>query len=306
MLVPMMRQITDAFFRALGHVLLPRVIGLTLLPLLVMTVVALGLGWLFWDNAVAAMRAGLGAWSLFGWIDARLGLGTGSAQPGSAGLLAPLLVVVLATPVIVLTTLTLVSMLMTPALTRLVAERRFALLQRRHGASFMGSLAWSAGSLLVAVVALLVTLPLWLIPPLVLVLPPLIWGWLTYRVMSFDALADFASADERRAILREHRGALLVIGVVSGYMGAAPSVVWASGVVFAALFVVLVPLAIWIYTMVFAFSSLWFAHYCLAALHAQREAQGAAPSRERLAPVPPVPPSVAEPNLPSTFPPPTP
>ena len=103
-----------------------------------------------------------------------------------------------------------------------------------------------------------------------LILPPLIWGWLTYRVMSFDALADYASADERRAILKSHRWPLLAIGVLCGYMGAAPAVVWASGVLFAALFVVLVPLAIWIYTFVFVFSSLWFAHYCLAALAERR------------------------------------
>jgi hypothetical protein len=31
-----------------------------------------------------------------------------------------------------------------------------------------------------------------------------------------------------------------------------------------------VPLAIWIYTLVFAFSSLWFAHYSLAALERLR------------------------------------
>jgi hypothetical protein len=61
--------------------------------------------------------------------------------------------------------------------------------------------------------------------------------------------------------------------VVSGYFGAAPAVVWASGVVFAMLFVALVPLAIWIYTMVFAFSSLWFAHYGLQALQALRAAK---------------------------------
>jgi hypothetical protein len=34
--------------------------------------------------------------------------------------------------------------------------------------------------------------------------------------------------------------------------------------------VILVPLAIWIYTLVFAFSSLWFAHYGLAALEKLR------------------------------------
>jgi hypothetical protein len=53
-------------------------------------------------------------------------------------------------------------------------------------------------------------------------------------------------------------------------MGAAPSLVWASGALFAAAFVILVPVAIWIYTLVFAFSSLWFAHYALAALQALR------------------------------------
>jgi len=36
------------------------------------------------------------------------------------------------------------------------------------------------------------------------------------------------------------------------------------------MFVILVPLAIWIYTLVFAFSSLWFTHYCLGALQALR------------------------------------
>jgi hypothetical protein len=32
----------------------------------------------------------------------------------------------------------------------------------------------------------------------------------------------------------------------------------------------MVPLAIWFYTLVFALSSLWFSHYCLAALQALR------------------------------------
>jgi hypothetical protein len=102
------------------------------------------------------------------------------------------------------------------------------------------------------------------------VLPPLIWGWLTYRVMAFDALAEHASTEERREIFRRHRGWLLGMGVFCGYLGAAPSLIWASGALFAAAFVILVPLAIWIYTLVFAFSSLWFAHYCLSALQALR------------------------------------
>jgi hypothetical protein len=175
--------------------------------------------------------------------------------------------------------------MMMPALVNLVARRRFPDLERRHGASFVRGAFWALGSMLLAIFALLISLPLWLIPPLILMLPPLIWGWLTYRVMSFDALADHASDDERRLILREHRVWLLVMGVVTGYLGAAPSLVWASGWVFAAAFPILIPIAIWIYTLVFAFSSLWFAHYCLAALRQLRAA--ARPPPDSVQPVRP-------------------
>jgi hypothetical protein len=140
----------------------------------------------------------------------------------------------------------------------------------------LGSIFWSLGSTLMALLALLVSTPLWLLPPLVLVLPPLIWGWLTYRVMAFDALSEHASADERRSLLKTHRLSLLGMGVFCGFLGAAPSLIWASGALFAAAFVILVPLAIWIYMLVFAFSSLWFAHFGLAALQALRTANSPA------------------------------
>lgn len=282
----MIHRVLDAFLRALGHAFLPRVIGMTLLPLLVMTVAALGLGYFFWDAAVAWMQGVLGGWSVMGWLDGRLQVGW---PGGLAALLAPLALAVLVTPLIVLASLVLVSTWMTPALARLVAERRFPALQRQGGASLLASIGWSAGSMLVAVLALLVTLPLWLIPPLILLLPPLIWGWLTYRVMSFDALADFATGAERAAIFKAHRWPLLAIGIATGYMGAAPSIVWASGVLFAALFVVLVPLAIWIYTYIFVFSSLWIAHYCLEALQQLRASQSEATTP------PPAPPAGALP-----------
>jgi hypothetical protein len=62
------------------------------------------------------------------------------------------------------------------------------------------------------------------------------------------------------------------MGVLCGYLGAAPSLLWASGAMFIALAPLLVPVAIWIYTLVFAFASLWFAHYLLQALQRLRAA----------------------------------
>jgi phosphatidylglycerophosphatase A len=241
--------------------------GLSLLPLLLIVVLSWGLGYLYWDLAVNWVRTWLDAstWLevVWRWIE---GVGLPDLKP----VVAPLLVIFSVTPLVVVASLLAVSFLMTPALTRLVAERRFAGLQRKHGGSLLFSLWWTFLSLLLALGALVLTLPMWLVPPLALLLPAFIWGWLTYRVMAFDVLAEFASAEERLTLMARHRMSFLAMGVVTGLMGAAPSLVWASGALFAAAFVILVPLAIWIYTLVFAFSSLWFAHFALAALQALR------------------------------------
>jgi len=263
-----MSKLLDSFWRAVAYCLHPRVIALSVLPLVIMVVLSLGLGYFFWDDALVAVRAGLESWELLGtmarWLE---GLGLGNLRV----VLAPTILLFLSIPVIVIVALLFVAILMTPAMVALVAERRFPGLERKQGGSLVASLFWSLGSTVLAAVALVISIPLWLIPPLILILPPLIWGWLTYRVMSYDALVDHASAEERREIFRRHRSSLLAIGVLSGYLGAAPSLLWASGAMFIAMAPLLVPVAIWLYTLVFAFSSLWFAHYCLAALEQLRK-----------------------------------
>lgn len=273
----------DSFWRAVAYCLHPRVIALSLLPLVIMVALSLGLGYFYWDPAVASVRGWLESGDLvkglWGWLQ-----GMGGAHLKQV--VAPLIVIVAATPLVVLGSLLLVASFMSPALAALVARRRFPQLERKHGGSLALSIAWSLGSTILALIALIISLPLWLVPPLVLILPPLIWGWLTYRVMAFDSLSEHASAAERREIFRRHRMWLLGIGVLSGYLGAAPSIVWASGALFAAAFVILVPVAIWIYTLVFAFASLWFSHYCLAALEALRAQAAALPPVPAATPAP--------------------
>lgn len=275
-----MKALFDSFWRATAYCLHPRVILLSLLPLLLMAGLALGLGYFFWEPALDAVRATFDSWSilstLIGWLES-MGLANLKA------VLAPLVVVFLATPVIVVLSLLLVAAFMTPSMLKLVATRRFGLLERKRGGSFFGSLFGALWATLAALVALIVSVPLWLVPPLVLILPPLIWGWLTYRVMTYDVLAEHASRAERRELVRRHRASLLGIGVVTGYLGAAPSLVWASGALAIVFAPVLVPVAVWIYTLVFAFSALWFSHFALAALQALR---GEHEAVEILPPVP--------------------
>lgn len=266
-----MQAVMDAFWRAAVYCLHPRVIALSFLPLVVTILAALGLGYFFWDQAVEALRLHLQTWVWVQWaIGALEAIGLGRLR----SVLAPALLLFATIPFMVVVCLLMVAFFMTPAMVALVAERRFPNLQRRKGASLLASIGWSLGSTLIACLALLLSIPLWLMPPMVLVLPPLIWGWLTYRVLSFDCLADHASAQERQCIMREQRVHLLIIGLMTGYLSALPSVLWASGAMFIAMAPLLVPLAIWVYTLIFAFSSLWCAHYCLACLQRLRDAAG--------------------------------
>ena len=140
-----MRELLDSFWRAAAYCLHPKVILLSLLPLLVAAAAVLGIGWLYWETAVAGVRASLEQWSLvvsfLGWLDS-----IGAA--GFGAVLAPLIVVALAVPLIVVASLLLVAWLMMPALVDLVAARRFPALQRKRGAGWFAGALWSVGYIL--------------------------------------------------------------------------------------------------------------------------------------------------------------
>ena len=114
------------------------------------------------------------------------------------------------------------------------------------------------------------TLRTLLVPLFALIVQPLLWGWLTCRVMAYDALADFADKEELITLRTSQRFPLLVMGVVTGSLGAAPGLLWLGGVVSVIFFPVLAAISIWLYLLIFVFSGLWFQHYCLDALARMR------------------------------------
>lgn len=155
-----MGPLIDSFWRAVGYCLMPRIIALSLLPLVLIGAVA-GLGWyLFWTPAVAWTQSLLDgmAWlgTVWGWL-AHLGV---SDVPS---MLAPLLLVMVTTPVVVFACVLAVAVLMVPAIVDLV-QAALSELQRVKGAGFIGSLWWSLSSTVLALVALVLSMPLWLIP----------------------------------------------------------------------------------------------------------------------------------------------
>ncbi len=110
----------------------PRVIALSVLPLVLMAAVSLGLGYFFWEGAVAAIRNNLDSYELVSsmvrWLE---GLGLSNLRV----VLAPVLLLFMAIPVIVIVSLLFVALFMTPSMVALVAERRFPQLERKRGGS---------------------------------------------------------------------------------------------------------------------------------------------------------------------------
>lgn len=258
-----MMPLFTSLLRAIASQLHIRMLLMTLLPLLI----GLALwGLLLWQGLqplIDQLHQWFSDYSLFREVGERMDAWGLSAI---RTLMVPLLAMWLLLPLMILSALLLVVLLSMPAIARHVAANHYPQLVMRHGGSFAGSLWISLSSFAVFLIIWLVTLPLNLVPLFALCIQPLLWGWLTSRVMAYDALADFADADERRALLNRQRWPLLAIGAATGSLGAVPGLLWLGGVVSVILFPLLAALAIWLYLLVFVFSGLWFQHYCLDAL----------------------------------------
>jgi hypothetical protein len=225
------------------------------------------------------------------WLD---GLSTAWLGWGVSGALSHMAAMLVSLLVVVLLSLTVVSATLTPALAAWVVRQRFPAMRSLQGSTWWSALWWSLSSSVLAMLWWLASVPLWLVPLGGTLLPPLVWGWLSFRVLSYDVLAEHATAQERAMLLRAHRMPLLCMGVVSAYLGGLPShllmwTAWGAGAlgsvaagagvpVLGAVASFVVPMAlaasIWIYTVVFAWSSLWFANYLLEALAQHRATMG--------------------------------
>src|SRR6185503_19497339 len=116
-------------------------------------------------------------------------------------------------PLVYLTALLILGIFGMQAMVDHVA-RRYPQLARRSGGSAPGSV-WNGIVALCGMVLLgIVTLPLWLIPPLWPAIPVAILGWVNQKVLRYDAIAEHATAEEMRALFKEHRRSLFVLGAL--------------------------------------------------------------------------------------------
>ncbi|ABF08944.1 MFS family permease [Cupriavidus metallidurans] len=267
-----MNDIFRSFGRALVSQMHPRMLMLTIVPFVLATVLWGGLIWWGWEPIMGTARAILEGSVFTSWIYSMLDwLGLQSLR----SVVAPLFVLTLAIPLVIASMLIFISLFSVPVVVRQL-ERSYPDLAKSHGGSIVGSVFQTLGSTLIFLVLILITLPLWLIPPFFALIPPVLWGWLTYRVMTYDALAEHATAEERKTLMKRHRVPLLMIGVAVGLLGSAPTLLWVWSAVIIFLFPLVLAGTLWLYVLIFIFSALWFGHFCLRALADLRAERAAA------------------------------
>lgn len=247
----MMRVIGRTLRAALQDLFTPPMLALALWPVIGAAVVWGIVFWLGWSQWLALMQHLLGGIS-GGWVTAHAGSWLSSALAWLIG--APLLLIL-----VLLTALLVTSILAVPVMLRSIAARDFPRLERRRGGTLGGSLTNALVTTLVYLLLLIVTLPLWLIVPFgFLIFPALLNGWLNARLFRYDVLAEHASRDEYRTLIRRHGHEMLLLGIV---LATAQSV----------------PILNLLAPLLAVFSALAFVHYLLARLAELRAESAATP-----------------------------
>jgi CysZ protein len=209
-----MSAILDAAIRALPLVLDRRVLWLVLLPFVgaaLLWVVLLLAAWSPIQGTLAALLAKWLALTGFGSaLDSVAAFGAGMAAfvllTLSAGAIALAALAVLAGPVFV----------------RAAESRYFRDLARKRGGTTAGGVANALVTIAVWLPMWLVVLPLWFVPGLGLALSLALSAWLNQRLFRYDALAEHASAVERRQVFARARWRLLGLGLMLAPLALVP------------------------------------------------------------------------------------
>ena len=268
---PTVRPVLTAYGRALRSQFTGPMLRLSFIPFLLSMVLwgfLLYFGYEPFRDYVATLFA---AYNGYGASSSFLGI---SGMGVLKTIIVPLLSMLVLLPLMIVTSMVFMGVAGMPPIVRHVSQRQYPDLEMKRGGSFMGSVMINLTGFAVFVPLWIVSLPLYAFAPLAVLAQVLLWGWLTSRVMAYDALADHASDAEMATIVRSHRRPLMIIGMISGAAGALPGLAWIGGaVVSVLLFPLLAALSVWLFTLVFIFTGLWYQYYCLQALEELRAQQ---------------------------------
>lgn len=234
-----------AFTRSVVSQFHPRMLMALLLPFVVVLIGSAVLLWLLWEPVTLWLGDTVMQWAWLQQVDAwMLAVGLVSLKIW----LIPIAATLILLPFAGLLGLAITAVFIMPLVLRHLKSGAYPDVQARGRFGFAVS-GWNAIWVMTIFAAgWLLTMPLWLLPPLALVLPTLWWTFAFTRMLRLDALADFATSEERRTLIARHRGEFWLLGLICALLSLLPPA--------------------WFFLPVF--SALLFAHFSLEALRQLR------------------------------------
>ncbi len=206
-----MQNILDALGRAFKSLLHPKMLVLTLWPMLLSLLFWGGIFWWFWDawaTDLTHLAQGYGVedhlaqWG-FVWV---------------AHWVVSLLLFSMLLPAVYVTSLLFTAIFAMPIMLKFVAARDYPELEQKFGGTLVGSVWAAVVAVSVFLILWVLTLPLWLIPFGPIVVPTMLSAYLNQRLFTYDALTDHASVEEFEQIKERAQGRLFSMGAILGFV----------------------------------------------------------------------------------------
>jgi hypothetical protein len=145
------------------------------------------------------------------------GISSSSVALGVAGIIAVLLLL----PLIYLSSMILSSLIVMPTVVRTILPR-YPGLKKKNEISIWATVKHSVICGVIYLALWMITLPFWPVPGMSLALPLILNGFLAYRLLVWDAIADLVSTGEMKQVLKRHRMDYLLLGVIIAAMIVVP------------------------------------------------------------------------------------
>ena len=201
-----MTEILHAFRKALQDLFRPQVLLMVAVPILCASALWLFLGWFFWERLTQWVNAMLLAAPFGQWI--------ADWANGVLQFFGSVIALALLAPGILITAMVITEFFTMPGLVTFVAQRYYPGLERQHGGTVTGSVVNSVIAITVFTLLWVVTLPLWFTGIGALIVPVISSAYLNQRIFRHDALSDHASRGELRALNRDNRRKLYLLGLL--------------------------------------------------------------------------------------------
>ncbi len=215
-----MTKVFRALKQALESCLDVRILFLLFVPFFVAMMIAVVLFFSVGTVWVTSLSGSVEQMALFKYVSETWQLS--EAVHAFSYVVAIVLIFLLVLPVGYLGAILLVSIFLMPILLKIIEQKEFYSLEKKHGGSLSGNALNTIKAGTSYFLLLFLTLPLWILPGMAILIPMALGAYLNKKVFFYDVLESFASKEEMVFLEKSQKRSLYLLGLILGFLNYLP------------------------------------------------------------------------------------